>query len=70
MFYKLLGNYFTFTETSLCDNVHYDDFYIGLAGDESAKSICMAFNNGDDNGSTLFIYQYSSVYGYRNVFSI
>ena len=59
MFYKLLGNYFTFTETSLCDNVHYDDFYIGLAGDKSAKSICMAINNRGDNRSTVFIYQYS-----------
>ena len=70
MFYKLLGNPFTFTETSLCDNVHYDDFFIGLAGDESAKSICMAFNNCGDNRSTLSIYQYSPVYGYKSIFSI
>ena len=56
MFYKLLGNYFTFTETSLCDNVHYDDFYIGLAGDESAKSMHMVFNNYGDNGSIVSIY--------------
>ena len=59
MFYKLLGNYFTFTESSLCGNVHYDDFYLGLAGDKSAKSICMAINNRGDNRSTVFIYQYS-----------
>lgn len=59
IFYKILGNCFIFTESSLCHNADYDEFYIWLVGVESAKSMRMVFNNYGDNGTTVSIYQYS-----------
>ena len=59
MFYKLLDECFIFTEFSLCHNIDHDEFYIWLAGDESAKSMRVAFNNYSYNRPTVSIYQYS-----------